>query len=254
MLIITADDFGKTSHATDNILLCYSEKAITSASAMVFMEDSTRAATLAKGIDLEVGLHLNFTLPFTAPNINPELRKHQTRIISYLAGGTLPQVLYNPFLRTSFAVDFRSQNEEFLRLYGRPPDFYNGHHHMHLCTNFLSYKILPAGARVRRTFTFSASEKGLFNRLYRTFLDLRIDRRYISTDFFFNLKPISDTERLRKIVARATEKNVEIEVHPENPDEYKFLLGKEFQDLLNSVDRGCFLRLAPRINPLECPR
>jgi len=159
MLIITADDFGITRHTTDSILRCYLSKAITSVSAMVFMEDSARAATLSGGIGLEVGLHLNFTLPFTAPDINPELREHQNTIVSYLARGKLPQVLYNPFLRNSFAVVFRSQNEEFLRLYGRPPDFHNGHHHMHLCANVLTEKILLPGSRVRRTFTFRAGEK-----------------------------------------------------------------------------------------------
>lgn len=254
MLIITADDFGKTRHATDSILRCYSSKAITSASAMVFMEDSARAASLATGTGLEVGLHLNFTLPFTGPDINIRLRAHQNRIVSYLTRGILPQVLYNPFLRNSFAVVYRSQAEEFLRLYGRPPNFYNGHHHTHLCANVLAGKVLPAESRVRRTFTFSAGEKGLFNRLYRALLDLRIDKRFISTDCFFNIMPISDTERLRKIVARAVEKNVEIEVHPENDEESEFLLGREFQDLLNSADRGCYMRLPPRVSLQECPR
>jgi predicted glycoside hydrolase/deacetylase ChbG (UPF0249 family) len=246
MLIITADDFGKTRHATDSILRCYSGKAITSASAMVFMEDSARAASLAAGTGLEVGLHLNFTLPFSGQDINIRLREHQNTIISYLARGTLPQVLYNAFLRNSFAVVFRSQNEEFLRLYGRPPDFYNGHHHMHLCANVLAEKVLPAGSRVRRTFTFDAREKGFFNRLYRAVLDLHIERRYISTDCFFNIMPLSDTERLRKIVMRAAEKNIEIEVHPENEAETELLLGREFQDLIGPIDRGGFLRLLPK--------
>ena len=55
MLIITADDYGKTRHATDSILECFSNKRITSASAMVFMEDSGRAASLALKTRLEVG-------------------------------------------------------------------------------------------------------------------------------------------------------------------------------------------------------
>jgi predicted glycoside hydrolase/deacetylase ChbG (UPF0249 family) len=243
MLIITADDFGKTRLATDSILRCYSGKAITSASAMVFMDDSARAASLATGAGLEAGLHLNFTLPFSASDIPPGVREHQGRIVSYLAKGTWPQVVYNPFLRTSFAVVFWSQAEEFLRLYGRPPDFYNGHHHMHLCENVLAGKVLPAGSRVRRTFTFGAGEKGLFNRLYRAVIDLRINRRYISTDCFFNITPISDSERLRRIVTRAAEKNVEIEVHPEIGEEIEFLLSRKFLDLMGSVQHGGFLCL-----------
>ena len=254
MLIITADDFGKTRLATDSILKCYSGQAITSASAMVFMEDSARAASLAASSALEIGLHLNFTLPFSAANIPPNLHEHQNRIISYLAGGTLPQVFYNPFIKNSFKVVFQSQSEEFLRLYGRPPDFYNGHHHMHLCANVIAGKLLPAGSRTRRTFTFYGGEKGLINRFYRAVLDRRIDRRYISTDVFFNITPISDTERLHRIVARAAKEDVEIEVHPENAEESDFLLCKEFRDLLNSADRGSFMRLSPRMSLRECPR
>ena len=64
MIIITADDYGKTRHATDSILECFMNKSITSASAMVFMEDSERAASLTSETDVEVGLHINFTMPF----------------------------------------------------------------------------------------------------------------------------------------------------------------------------------------------
>ena len=46
MLIITADDYGKDERTTDNILKCAEERRITSMSAMVFMNDSERAAKI----------------------------------------------------------------------------------------------------------------------------------------------------------------------------------------------------------------
>ncbi|PYL02866.1 MAG: chitooligosaccharide deacetylase, partial [Verrucomicrobia bacterium] len=66
MLIINADDWGCSVAETDAALRCYKGGRITSVSAMVFMEDSERAAELAKENELDVGLHLNFTDKFTA--------------------------------------------------------------------------------------------------------------------------------------------------------------------------------------------
>ena len=59
MLIINADDWGRAVAETDAALRCYRAGRITSVSAMVFMHDSERAATLAKQEDLDAGLHLN---------------------------------------------------------------------------------------------------------------------------------------------------------------------------------------------------
>jgi predicted glycoside hydrolase/deacetylase ChbG (UPF0249 family) len=243
MLIITADDYGKTRCATDNILKCFSSKRITSAGAMVFMEDSERAASLAFSNSLEVGLHINFTLPFSAYNITANLHEHQNRIVSYLAKHKVSQVIYNPFLTDSFNFVFLSQKEEFIRLYGRFPDFYSGHHHMHLCANALVSKLLPSGARVRRTFTFDRGEKNLFNRLYRIVLDIYVSKRFISTDCFFSIAPAHNYERLKNIVKRAFKENIEIEVHLENAEEIEFLLSDQYRRLLNSVRSGCFRHL-----------
>jgi predicted glycoside hydrolase/deacetylase ChbG (UPF0249 family) len=243
MLIITADDYGKTVHATDSILKCLSSKRITSASAMVFMEDSERAAALALESSLEVGLHINFTVSFNAGNIPVMICKNQEKVISYLTSNKLAQVIYNPFLRNSFKSLFQSQQEEFIRLYGRHPGFYNGHHHMHLCANVLASKMIPKGSRVRRTFTFDQGEKNPFNRLYRRYIDNIVSRRFISTDCFFSIAPVQNHERLRKIFNYALKEAIEIEVHPENIEEIEFLLSDKYKALIDSVQIGAFSHL-----------
>ena len=240
MMIITADDYGKTRHATDSILKCFTSKRITSASAMVFMEDSERAASLAFKTSLEVGLHLNFTEPFSTSNIPLTLLEHQNGIVSYLAGNKFNQVIYNPFLTDSFKLLFRAQQEEFLRLYGMLPDFYNGHHHMHLCANMLASNIIPKGTRVRRTFTFDRGEKNFFNLLYRNILDIWISRRFISTDYFFSIDPVQNIERLQEIINRAARKTVELEVHPGNAEEMDFLLSDQYLNLVKPFHRSGF--------------
>lgn len=243
MLIITADDYGKTRHATDSIFKCFSSKRITSASAMVFMEDSERAASIAFKTSLEVGLHLNFTQSFSACNIPLKLREHHNRVASYLTKHRFFQVIYNPFLANSFNFLFMAQQEEFMRLYGKLPDFYNGHHHMHLCANVLASKMIPNGARVRTTLTFDPGEKNPFNLLYRHILDIWISRRFISTDSFFSIAPVQNHERIRQIINRAANKTVEIEVHPENAEEIEFLLSDQYKSLFDSVHSGCFSNL-----------
>jgi predicted glycoside hydrolase/deacetylase ChbG (UPF0249 family) len=240
MVIITADDYGKTANATDSILTCFSNKRITSASAMVFMEDSERAAALTSKTALEVGLHLNFTMPYSAPKITREIRKQQENVISYLTKSESAQVIYNPFLADSFNALFLSQQEEFVRLYGRSPVFYNGHHHMHLCANVLAGRMIPKGARVRRTFTFGPGEKNVFNRLYRQILDTCISKRYISTDRFFSITPVQNIERLRKILNYAVKECIEVEVHPENSEESEFLMSEQYKHLMDGIHMGGF--------------
>jgi predicted glycoside hydrolase/deacetylase ChbG (UPF0249 family) len=239
MLIITADDYGKSKHATNSIIQCFDSGRVTSASAMVFMEDSERAASLALETELEIGLHLNFTMPYNSNKISSKIRDHQNRVVSYLNRFKLSQLIYNPILKQSFEYLYLSQEDEINRLYGKTPVFYNGHHHMHLCANVLLGGVLPEGGRVRRTFTFYRGEKNLFNRVYRDILDNLVSRKFISSDSFFSIVPI-ESERLRRIFASAEEDIVEIEVHPENREEMDFLLSDRYLNLIESVHKGGF--------------
>lgn len=210
---------------------------------MVYMEDSERAASLALKTGIEVGLHLNFTQAFSTYNFPMKLREHQNRIMYYLTKQKLAQVIYNPFIATSFQYVFLSQLEEFERLYFRPPDYYNGHHHMHLCANVLASKMIPNKARIRRTFTFGWGERNLFNLIYRHLLDRYISGRYVSTDCFFSITPIQNYERLKNIFNRSVKESVEIEVHPENSEEINYLLSDRYYDLMDSVLCGGFRQL-----------
>lgn len=243
MVIITADDYGKNVHATDSILKCFANQRITSASAMVFMEDSERAAILASQTKLEVGLHLNFTMIFNAGAVSPKIMDYQKKVVSYLTRNKLDQVIYNPLLADSFNYLFLSQQEEFIRLYGRQPAFYNGHHHMHLCANMLIGKILPEGECVRRTFTFGKSEKNIFNRFYRYILDSFVTKRFSSTESFFSILPLQNQKRLKEIFYRSAISDVEIEVHPENLEEIEFLLSDQFCQLTASIHTGNFQQI-----------
>jgi predicted glycoside hydrolase/deacetylase ChbG (UPF0249 family) len=228
LLIVNADDWGRDRDTTDRILDCCLLGSVSSVSAMVFMEDSERAAAVARERGVEAGLHLNLTAPFTCSRVAAELAEHQQRLASHLLRHRLAQVVYHPGLVRSFEYVVAAQIDEFRRLYGGAPDRIDGHHHMHLCANVLIQKLLPAGTMVRRSFSFERNEKGLANRLYRRVVDRSLARRHLLTDYFFALPPLAPASRLQKIFALAREFAVELETHPVNPEEHRYLAGGEF--------------------------
>lgn len=227
LLIVNADDWGRDRETTDRTLDCIYARTLSSVSAMVFMEDSERAAAIALEHDVDAGLHLNFTNAFTGKFVNPKLAEHQDRIRRHLRRHRLAPLLFHPGLVKSFEYVVAAQREEFLRLYGAEPGRIDGHHHMHLCANMLRAKLLPEGILVRRNFSFQPGEKSFLNRLYRSRIDRGLALRHRLTDFFYSLPPLQPASRLQKIFSLADKFVVEVETHPVNPEEHKFLTGGE---------------------------
>ena len=232
VLIVNADDWGRNVETTDRILECVLRGTISSASAMVFMEDSERAAALAREREVDVGLHLNLTTPFLSSVSSGRLAEHHKRVADFLLRSRMSQVIYHPGIAGSFEYVVTAQLEEFQRIYGEEPRRIDGHHHMHLSANVLFAGLLPTGTIVRRNFSFQPGEKSWLNRLYRTVIDSTLAKRHRITDFFFSLPPLEPVGRLDRIFALASHSVVEVESHPVNPEEYRFLTeGKIFQRL-----------------------
>jgi hypothetical protein len=112
-------------------------------------------------------------------------------------------------------------------MFGGTPRRFDGHHHMHLCANVLFGGLLPAGAIVRRNFSFRQSEKSRMNRMYRGIIDRVLAKRHWLTDYFFSLPPLEPQSRLDEIISIARRSIVEVETHPVNPAEYRFLTSGE---------------------------
>jgi hypothetical protein len=224
-LIVNADDWGRDHENTERTLECVRRRTVSSVSAMVFMEDSDRAATIAGDRRIDTGLHLNFTTPFSAPGVPARLCEHQGRVARYLGRHRLAQVVFHPGLRRSFEYVVAAQIGEFSRLYGREPGRIDGHHHMHLCANVLLGKLLPRGTIVRRNFSFRPGDKSYGNRLYRRMVDTTLAKRHSLADYFFSLPPLEPEERLDRIRSLSDHFVVEVETHPVNEVEYQFLTG-----------------------------
>jgi predicted glycoside hydrolase/deacetylase ChbG (UPF0249 family) len=240
MLIVNADDFGRNIATTNNIVICFRENCITSTSAMVFMQDSERAACVALEHNLEVGLHLNLDEQFTGTAPTALLRGYLDRVGTFLTRSKFSQVIYNPMLQKQFEYLFNAEYEEFLRLYRRPPSHINGHHHMHLCSNVLLGKIIPDGSRVRRSFTFERGERHIANRLYRRFVDCVVKRRFITTDMFFAVVLSEQLSTLKKHIELAKNHNVELMVHLSSQREFEYLMQQDFIDIIRNVPRGTY--------------
>ena len=240
MLIINADDYGRSHEETDVALSCFRQGRITSASAMVFMADSIRAAELARGTDLDLGLHLNLSQPFTGEVRDPVLRKYHDRVVRFITSSKYSLCLYNPGLRRQFRYVFQAQFDEFVRLYGRRPSHIDGHHHTHLCTNMLLDGIIPEREKVRRSFSFRPGEKDVLNRAYRRVVDWSLARRYRLTDFFFSLQQSLQNDRLGRVFELSKTKVVELMTHPLNAAEYAYLTSEPCQTALRELEMGTY--------------
>lgn len=229
MLIVTADDLGRSIAATDAIMTCFAQGRISATSAMVFMADSDRAAALAKPSGLPVGLHVNFSEPLTGDSVPAPIRQAHDRIRTFLTSNKYALLLFNPLLVEPFRVVFEAQLSEFERLYGRLPSHVDGHQHLHLATNVLLQRLMPEGAIVRRNFSFRSGEKGAINRWYRSIVDRHLRQRHRTTDYFFSLTHHLTPELLARVIALSTSAKVELMAHPERQEDFEFLMGETFK-------------------------
>lgn len=226
-LILNADDWGRGKDTTDRIFDCIAAGVVSSTSAMVFMEDSERAAGIAREHSVDAGLHLNFTTAFSAPGTPRRLMDSLGEVAAYLLRRRLNQVVFHPGLMHSFEYVVEAQLDQFRRIYGKDPDRIDGHHHMHLCANVQFQGLLPSGIIVRRNFTFRHAEKSLLNRMYRRAIDKKLARRHRLVDGLYSLPPLQPRSRLQQIFREARNLVVEVETHPINADEFQFLTGGE---------------------------
>ena len=84
------------------------------------------------------------------------------------------------------------------------------------------------------------------NRCYRKWVDQRLKQRYQLVDFLFPLAPVNAVNRLQKICSVAREAVIEVETHPVNHEEFRFLtsgeLGRLVADLQVSVGFAAAMR------------
>ena len=204
--------------------------SVSSASAMVFMEDSERAATLARERKVDVGLHLNFTTPFSTTGAIGRLAEHQKRVSGFLLRNRLSQVMYHPGLASSFEYLVAAQVEEYPQTLRWSRTHRWSPSHAPVREVVLLGELMPTGTLVRRNFSSVPGEKSWANRFYRKSMDRLLKRRHRLADYLFSLAPVEPPGTLRRIISLARHAVVELETHPVNPDEYRSpTLGRNIQ-------------------------
>lgn len=201
---------------------------------MMFMEDSERAADIARQHGANVGLHLNLTQPYNG-RVAAAARETHRKVANFLTRTKFAVVLYHPGLRASFREVFQVQLREFVRLYGTEPTHVDGHQHRHLCENLLLDEVIPHGVKVRRNFSFFPGEKAFVNRIYRRVIDWRLSRSHRVTDYFFSLSQCLHTKTQDRVFRLARTASVELMTHPINPLEHAYLNSDIHKTMLSSV-------------------
>ena len=254
-LVVNADDWGGSEATTEAILHTFEAGRVTSASAMVYMPDSDRAAEVAKRAGLPVGLHLNLTEPFSDPSTPAPVRDRQRRVAERLAGtgpdghpatARLRKWVYDPRIRAEVDRAIADQRGRFEALYGRPPTHFDGHNYVDLCPNVFLSRAIPAGSAMRSSLGRFPIERSPMALLRSARQALR-SRRLRSTRYVLHIAELRlpangpPDPRLRL----AEEGPLEVISHPDDARELAILTSGAWGRVLAEHRLGSFADLGP---------
>ncbi len=238
MLIVNGDDFGYSNTVTDPVLAAYDDRLISSASAMVWIPDSERAAAAARERDLPVGLHLNLTVPFRgdiAPALARELQTELTTVFdagSWNDSDARPQT---PDRRIADAVGH--QLGAFRAQFGEPSHI-DGHHHIHVHPAVLA--CLPREIPIRPVLRAPQDLKRPADRR-----DKLISRWFSTPDAcvgFQQIHPAFGGAGF-DVLSYARSHIVEVMVHAQIPQERAALDTAQWREVLAALEVGSYRAL-----------
>lgn len=244
LLVINADDWGSHPATTDAILRCFRAGRVSSVTAMVFMEDSARAAAIARAEGLPVGLHLNLTQPFAGDDVPAPVRARQQRLARRFGHMRLMRWAYDPLIPGAVERCIADQLDAFESAYVTSPTHLDGHNHVHVCPNVLFSRTARRVAAVRNTHSWSARTPAALARAMRRHA---IRRRFRSTEHLFALSavhPALGGEGLQRMLELARRGSVELMVHPSRAEEYEVLMSDAWGRTIEGMPLGCFADLA----------
>lgn len=134
MTILCADDFGMTAGISEGILALCKQGKLNAASVMT--EAPLLPAYSAALLDcknVQIGLHFNLTKTFSKKGFSRNFL--MTRFFPSAAD------------REEIAARLKDQMQKFEEIFGRPPDFIDGHHHIHVMPAVRSVFLKEISAR-----------------------------------------------------------------------------------------------------------
>jgi predicted glycoside hydrolase/deacetylase ChbG (UPF0249 family) len=249
LLIVNADDWGGEEKSTDAIHEAFRGGLVTSTTAMVYMEDSDRAASIARAEELPVGLHLNLTQPFTDPKAPAPVRERQGRLAEAFAGSgkdghpgvaSWRRWVYDPGLRGAVTAALTDQLARFEALYGGPPTHFDGHNYVDVCPDVFLSSALPRGSKMRNSLDRYPLGKGAMA-IARTVRQAARDRRFDSTRYVVHIADLDLPDDPRLQLAAADP--IEVITHPDHGPEMERLKSETWGRCLTRFRTGSFADL-----------
>lgn len=238
MLIVNADDFGASPSTSDPVVDLFEQGVISSASAMVRMRDSERAASLARERAMPTGLHLNLTLPFDDAGIPPAVRERQLRITEILDSESWRYEGRESFPGRLLEDVISDQLDCFRMSFGEPSHL-DGHHHIHVHPAVLEH--LPRDLPIRPILSIPSRADSRPDRRER-----RLRRRFHSPDLCFALEHVHPSlggvglETLE----HARYRTLEIMAHPQRKPERAALVAASWRTALSTLSLGSYIDFA----------
>jgi predicted glycoside hydrolase/deacetylase ChbG (UPF0249 family) len=233
VLIVNADDFGASRSATKAILEAFDAGAISSASAMVWMPDTERAAELAQQRGLPLGLHLNLTLPLPGPGAPPAVAYRQMRMTESFGKESWWRGEVRGIDAAELEAAVSDQLHEFRSHFGEPTHI-NGHHHVHVTDAVLN--ALPASVPIRQVPTTPGR---ILDRDKRVNDIQRRFRAPWATLDIVSLHPNLGGVGFAALV-EFRHQAIEVVTHPQQPDQREALLGSIWLDAVASLGLSSF--------------
>jgi chitin disaccharide deacetylase len=238
MLIVNADDFGAGRNVTDPILEMLAAGVVSSTSAMVWMSDTARAASLARERSAPVGLHLNFTFPFNATAVPPPVRERQLRLTKIFGRESWRGDSHANPDRQLLVDAIEDQLACFCETFGRPTHI-DGHHHVHTHPAVLEH--LPRDLPIRPVLSVPSRENASREERNR-----QLRRRFLSPEMCFafeDVHPLLGGAGLEAL-EHARRHSLEIMVHPKQEHERAALMSAQWREALSALTVGSYADLA----------
>jgi predicted glycoside hydrolase/deacetylase ChbG (UPF0249 family) len=238
MLIVNADDFGANPRTSDPVVELFAEGAISSASAMVWMHDTMRAACLAAEHGIPVGLHLNLTLPLADEAVPAPVRERQLRLTEIFGSESWQGDGRETADAQLIADAIADQLECFREAFGEPTHV-DGHHHVH--THPAVVEHLPAKLPIRPILSVPARAGAR-----RSTRERRLHRRFLCPDMCFAFEHVHPSlgGAGLEVLDHAHRHALEVMVHPRQERERAALISEDWLQALSALTVGSYDDLA----------
>lgn len=220
-LIVSADDFGISQAANNNILALAEAGKLDRVAIMTHGVFSSEEITRLKNSGTQLDIHLD--------------SNHQISIKRKLSDGVfirgfkfLGKLLSDYFSAHSNQLQWENQLQDFHALLGKYPDGINSHQHIHFFPAY--FKIIARLAKKYNINFIRFGKKGLIrshNLVYYILCCLRKINQKKFLSFYLNssdyMLSFDWSKNISKTLTQLPAGTIEIVCHPERPEEFEFI-------------------------------